>query len=56
MSEKEHRIQNPVIPGFYRSVGLKRGDDFYLVNQFELDSGFYSRDLAHWEQISYAMV
>ena len=60
MSEKEHRIQNPVIPGFYPDPSVCRvGDDFYLVNSsFELYPGipvFHSRDLAHWEQISYAM-
>ena len=56
----DHKIINPVNPGFYPDPSICRvGDDFYLVNSsFELYPGipvFHSRDLAHWEQISYAM-
>ena len=59
MSEN-HLIQNPVIPGFYPDPSVCRvGDDFYLVcSSFELYPGipvFHSRDLAHWEQLCYAM-
>ena len=57
---KERKIQNPIIPGFYPDPSICRvGEDFYLINSsFELYPGipvFHSRDLAHWEQISYAM-
>ncbi|MBQ1311034.1 MAG: glycoside hydrolase family 43 protein [Blautia sp.] len=56
----EHKIQNPVIPGFYPDPSICRvGDDFYLAcSSFELYPGipiFHSRDLCNWEQISYAM-
>ena len=55
-----HKIHNPIIPGFYPDPSICRvGEDFYLVNSsFELCPGipvFHSRDLAHWEQIGYAM-
>ena len=54
------RYQNPVIPGFYPDPSICRvGEDFYLVNSsFEFFPGvplFHSRDLVHWEQISYVL-
>lgn len=57
---EERKIKNPIIPGFYPDPSICRvGDDYYLVNSsFELYPGipvFHSRDLAHWEQIGYAM-
>jgi len=60
MKSTEHFIQNPIIPGFYPDPSICRvGEDFYLVNSsFELYPGipvFHSKDLAHWQQISYAM-
>ena len=56
----EHKIKNPVIPGFYPDPSICRvGEDYYLAcSSFELYPGipiFHSKDLAHWEQISYAM-
>ena len=56
----EHKIINPVIPGFYPDPSICRvGEDFYLAcSSFELYPGipvFHSRDLVNWEQISYAM-
>lgn len=55
-----HKIQNPIIPGFYPDPSICRvGEDFYLANSsFELSPGipiFHSKDLAHWEQIGYAI-
>ena len=55
-----HKICNPIIPGFYPDPSICRvGEDFYLAcSSFELSPGvpiFHSRDLAHWEQISYAV-
>lgn len=55
-----NKIKNPIIPGFYPDPSICRvGDDFYLAcSSFELCPGipvFHSKDLAHWEQISYAM-
>lgn len=57
---QEHIIHNPIIPGFYPDPSVVRvGEDFYLVNSsFELCPGipvFHSRDLAHWEQLCYAL-
>ena len=54
------KYRNPIIPGFYPDPSIIRvGEDFYLVcSSFELFPGlpvFHSRDLAHWEQICYAM-
>ena len=56
----KHKIQNPIIPGFYPDPSICRaGDDYYLTcSSFELYPGipvFHSKDLANWEQISYAM-
>ena len=56
----DHMIQNPIIPGFYPDPSICRvGDDYYLAcSSFELYPGipiFHSKDLANWEQISYAM-
>lgn len=56
----EHKIQNPIISGFYPDPSICRvGDDYYIVcSSFELCPGlpiFHSRDLANWEQISYAI-
>lgn len=53
-------IQNPVIPGFYPDPSICRvGEDYYLAcSSFETYPGipvFHSKDLAHWEQIGYAM-
>lgn len=53
-------FKNPIIPGFYPDPSICRvGDDYYLVcSSFELYPGipvFHSKDLAHWEQICYAM-
>lgn len=55
-----HKITNPIIPGFYPDPSICRvGEDYYLAcSSFELNPGvpvFHSRDLAHWEQISYAV-
>jgi len=56
----EHRLHNPIIPGFYPDPSICRvGEDFYLVcSSFELCPGiplFHSRDLQHWEQLCYVM-
>ncbi len=56
----EHMIKNPILPGFYPDPSICRvGDDFYMVcSSFELYPGipvFHSKDLAHWEQLCYAM-
>lgn len=56
----EHRMRNPIIPGFYPDPSICRvGEDFYLVcSSFELYPGipvFHSRDLANWEQIGCCM-
>lgn len=53
------KLKNPIIPGFYPDPSICRtGDDFYLAcSSFELCPGvpvFHSKDLAHWELISYA--
>lgn len=53
-------IKNPIIPGFYPDPSICRvGDDFYICcSSFEAYPGlpiFHSKDLANWEQISYAM-
>lgn len=55
-----HKLTNPIIPGFYPDPTICRvNDDFYLAcSSFELCPGipiFHSKDLAHWEQIGYAM-
>lgn len=60
MNPVSHRIQNPIIPGFYPDPSICRvGDDFYLAcSSFELCPGipvFHSKDLAHWEQICNAL-
>lgn len=54
------KLKNPIIPGFYPDPSICRvGEDFYLAcSSFELCPGvpvFHSKDLAHWEQISYAV-
>lgn len=54
------KLKNPIIPGFYPDPSICRvGDDFYIAcSSFELYPGipiFHSKDLAHWEQIGYAM-
>ena len=54
------KLKNPIIPGFYPDPSICRvGDDFYITcSSFELYPGipiFHSKDLAHWEQIGYAM-
>ena len=54
------KLINPIIPGFYPDPSICRvGGDYYLAcSSFELCPGvpiFHSRDLAHWEQICYAM-
>lgn len=56
----ERLIHNPILPGYYPDPSICRvGDDFYLItSSFEMCPGipvFHSKDLAHWEQISYAM-
>ena len=56
----KHQLQNPIIPGFYPDPSICRvGEDFYLAcSSFELSPGvpiFHSRDLAHWEQLGYAV-
>lgn len=56
----EHRLHNPILPGFYPDPSICRvGEDFYLVcSSFELCPGiplFHSRDLMHWEQLCYVM-
>lgn len=55
-----YKLQNPIIPGFYPDPSICRvGEDFYLAcSSFELCPGvpvFHSKDLVHWEQISYAV-
>ena len=55
-----HKLQNPIIPGFYPDPSICRvGEDFYLAcSSFELSPAvpiFHSRDLAHWEQLGYAI-
>lgn len=57
---RERRIKNPILPGFYPDPSICRvGEDFYMVcSSFELYPGlpvFHSKDLAHWEQLGYAM-
>jgi len=57
---ESHKIKNPIIPGFYPDPSICRvGDDYYLAcSSFETYPGipvFHSKDLAHWEQICYAM-
>jgi alpha-N-arabinofuranosidase len=54
------KLKNPIIPGFYPDPSICRvGDDYYIAcSSFELCPGipiFHSKDLAHWEQIGYAM-
>lgn len=54
------KLKNPIIPGYYPDPSICRvEDDFYIAcSSFELYPGipiFHSRDLAHWEQIGYAM-
>lgn len=56
----QKKLTNPIIPGFYPDPSICRvGEDYYLAcSSFELCPGvpvFHSRDLAHWEQICYAM-
>ena len=56
----EHKLKNPIIPGFYPDPSICRvGEDYYLAcSSFELCPGiplFHSRDLAHWEQLCYVM-
>ena len=56
----EHKLHNPVLPGFYPDPSICRvGEDFYLVcSSFELCPGiplFHSRDLQHWEHLCYVM-
>ena len=53
-------MKNPLLPGAYPDPSICRvGDDFYMVcSSFELYPGipvFHSRDLAHWEQVGYAL-
>ena len=53
-------LKNPILGGFYPDPSICRaGDDFYLINSsMEMFPGIpisRSRDLVHWEQISYAM-
>ena len=53
-------IQNPIIPGFHPDPSIIRvGSDFYLATStFSYFPGipiYHSRDLMHWEHISYAL-
>lgn len=53
-------LKNPIIKGFYPDPTICRvGDDYYIsCSSFELCPGipiFHSKDLANWEQISFAM-
>ena len=53
------QIRNPIIPGFNPDPSAIRvGDDFYLATStFSYFPGipiYHSRDLVHWEHISYA--
>lgn len=57
---RDRRIKNPILPGFYSDPSICRvGEDFYMVcSSLELYPGlpvFHSKDLAHWEQLGYAM-
>ncbi len=52
-------IHNPIIPGFNPDPSIVRvGDDYYIAtSSFSFFPGipiYHSRDLVHWEQISYA--
>lgn len=54
-----NKLVNPIIPGFYPDPSICRvGDDYYIAcSSFELSPAvpvFHSKDLANWEQISYA--
>jgi alpha-N-arabinofuranosidase len=54
------KINNPILAGFYPDPSICRvGNDYYLVNStFSYYPGlpiFHSTDLAHWEQIGFAM-
>ena len=56
----QHMIKNPILPGFYPDPSICRvGEDFYMIcSSFEIYPGipvFHSKDLAHWEQLGYAM-
>ncbi len=56
----ETYYQNPILSGFHPDPSLCRvGDDYYLVtSSFVYFPGlpvFHSRDLVHWELISYAV-
>lgn len=56
----QKKLKNPIIPGYYPDPSICRaGEDYYLAcSSFELCPGvpvFHSKDLAHWEQICYAM-
>ena len=60
MKTEKHYIQNPIIPGFYPDPSIVRvGEDYYIANSsFELCPAipiWHSRDLAHWEQLGYAL-
>lgn len=56
----QNKLKNPIIPGYYPDPSICRvEDDYYLAcSSFEMCPGipiFHSKDLAHWEQICYAM-
>jgi len=53
-------IHNPILPGFHPDPSICRaGDDYYIANStFQWWPGVaisHSRDLAHWELVSYAL-
>lgn len=55
-----YKLKNPLLPGFYPDPSICRvKDDFYMItSSFSYFPGipvFHSRDLAHWEQIGYAL-
>lgn len=57
---KDVEVQNPILSGFYPDPSICRvGEDYYIVNSsFEYFPGlpiFHSKDLAHWQQIGYAL-
>jgi xylan 1,4-beta-xylosidase len=55
-----HKIQNPILPGFFPDPSICRvGDDFYIANSsFEWFPGVpihHSRDLMNWKFIGHAL-
>ncbi len=56
----EHKLKNPIIPGFFPDPSICRvGDDYYIAcSSFEIVPGipiFHSKDLANWKLIGHAL-